>query len=303
MRALVVGFGSIGSRHARILTELGCQVAVVTARKTTIEPRFESIATAVQEFAPDYTVIATETARHMEGIMALAESGFKGTLLVEKPLSNTYCNMPSTAFQGCFIAYNLRFHPIFQRLRELLFKENILSVQAYVGQYLPLWRPGRDYREVYSADKQAGGGVLRDLSHELDLLNWLLGGWRKLTALGGHFSGLEINSDDVFSIMMKTERCPVVSVQMNYLDRIGRRKIIVNTEELTIEADLIAGHILINGEREKFEVDRDHSYREMHSSLLENRLQDVCSLMEGLDVLRIIDAAESAVEEERWVVK
>jgi len=303
MRALVIGCGSIGSRHARILTELGCQVGVVTARETAIEPRFESIAGAVQEFAPDYTVIATGTARHVEGIATLADSGFMGTLLVEKPLSHTVCDMPSTAFKGCFIAYNLRFHPIFQRLRELLLQQKILSVQAYVGQYLPLWRPGRDYREVYSAEKQAGGGVLRDLSHELDLLNWLLGGWQKLAALGGHFSGLEINSDDVFSIMMKTERCPVVSVQMNYLDRIGRRRIIVNTEEATIEADLIAGHILINGEREEFEVDRDHSYREMHRALLENRLQDVCSLAEGLDVMRIIAAAELAAGEERWVVK
>ena len=303
MKALVVGHGSIGSRHARILGELGCQVAVVTSRDAAVEPRFESIATAVREFMPDYTVIATETSRHTQGMAELANCGFRGMLLVEKPLSHTSCDMPPTFFRSCFVAYNLRFHPLFQRLRELLAPENIISVQAYVGQYLPLWRPGRDYRGVYSADKEAGGGVLRDLSHELDLLNWLLGGWQKLTALGGHFSGLEINSDDVFSILMTTKRCPAVTVQMNYLDRIGQRRITVNTDNLTIEADLISRRLLINDRCEEFKADRDHSYREMHCALLKGDQQNVCTFTEGLTVVNMIAAAEQAIKRGRWVAK
>lgn len=303
MRALVVGYGSIGARHAKILEELGCLVAVVTAREVCFTHRFETIAEAVLEFIPDYVVIATETARHTEGVAELSETGFRGTLLVEKPLSHSVCDIGTTTFQGSFVAYNLRFHPIFLRLRELLITKKVLSVQAYVGQYLPSWRPGRDYRTVYSADKHAGGGVLRDLSHELDLLNWLLSGWLKLTALGGRFSNLEISSDDVFSILMETVRCPVVTVQMNYLDRIGQRRIIVNTEEQTIVADFIAGHLLVNDVREEFNIDRDHSYREMHRTLINGSRQDVCTFQEGLDVLHMITSAEQAVEEERWITR
>lgn len=303
MKALVIGYGSIGSRHSRILKELGCQVAVVTARKVPVTPHFETIVEATLAFVPDYIVIATETARHMEAVAELSDIGFRGTLLVEKPLSHRVCDIGTTAFHGSFVAYNLRFHPIFQRLHELLITKKILSVQAYVGQYLPSWRPERDYRTVYSANKHAGGGVLRDLSHELDLLNWLLGGWLKLTALGGLFSNLEISSDDVFSILMSTARCPVVTVQMNYLDRIGQRRIVVNTEEQTIVADFIAGHILVNDVLEEFNIDRDHSYREMHRTLINGSRQDVCTLREGLEVLQMIAAAEKAVEEERWIVR
>lgn len=304
MKALVIGYGSIGSRHARILSELGCRVAVVTAREDADAPlRFASVSGAVSEFAPDYAVIATETARHGEGIAQLARSGFRGTLLVEKPLCPLPCALPPSAFQGVYVAYNLRFHPLVQRLRELLASEEILSVQAYVGQYLPLWRPGRDYREVYSADKGAGGGVLRDLSHELDLLNWLLGGWQRLVAVGGRFSRLEIDSDDIFSIMMATGRCPVVAVQMNYLDRVGRRRIIVNTQERTIEVDFVAGKLFVDGACEEFQVDRDHSYREMHRSLLGACRRDLCTIAEGMTVVGMIAAAERSVEEERWVVK
>jgi predicted dehydrogenase len=303
VKAVVVGFGSIGSRHARILDELGCRTAVVSSRHVKVETLYTTINAAVQQLDPEYVVIASETSQHLDDLTALIASGFRGNVLVEKPL---FHNFPVALPQlSCtvFVAYNLRFHPLLQRLRKLLQSETIISVQAYVGQYLPLWRPGRDYRTVYSASKYSGGGVLRDLSHELDLLNWLLGGWQKLTALGGHFSGLEINCEDIFSILMTTERCPVVTMQMNYLDRVGRRQIIVNTEERTFEADFVAGHLLINGKREEFTVERDHSYREMHTALLESRLQDVCTFAEGLDVVGMIATAEQAVEEERWIKK
>lgn len=303
MRALVVGYGSIGSRHARILEELGCQVAVVSVRDVAVKSRFETIVGAVREFIPDYTVIATETARHMEGVAELADSGFRGTLLVEKPLSHIISDLTPTVFHGGFVAYNLRFHPILQRLRELLIPERILSVQAYVGQFLPLWRPGRDYRTVYSADKLSGGGVLRDLSHEFDILNWLLGGWKKMAALGGHFSQLDISSDDIFCLLMSTERCPVTTVQLNYLDQVGRRSILVNTENNTFEADFVAGHLLINGTKEVFRVERDHSYREMHRAVLEGNQEDVCTFAEGLEVVHMIDAAEKAAKEGRWIAR
>lgn len=303
MKVLVIGYGSIGSRHAKILESLGCSVAIVSSRPIPKENLYASIHEAVRQTNPDYVVIASETSQHSADLTALVLSSFRGIILVEKPLFHALPEETLQFSSPVYVAYNLRFHPLVQRLHKLLQNETILSVQVYVGQYLPHWRPGRDYRNVYSANKQAGGGVLRDLSHELDLLNWLLGGWQKLIALGGHFSRLQINSDDIFSIMMVTAHCPVVNVQMNYLDRVGRRQIIINTEENTFETDFIAGRLQVNGENEEIKTDRDYTYREMHLALLEGRHSDLCTLTEGFDVVRMIVAAEQAVEEERWVIK
>lgn len=303
MKALIVGYGSIGSRHARVLAGLGCQVAVVSSRPITDHPRFSTIAEAISVFQADYVVIANETARHHAGLCELAEAGFEGSVLVEKPLFHEQKQIPPHRFAKVFVAYNLRFHPLLQRLRVLLKGETLVSVQAYVGQYLPGWRPDRDYRDGYSADGSAGGGVLRDLSHELDYLNWLLGGWQQLTALGGHYSALDITSDDVFGVMLATVRCPVVMVQLNYLDRLTRREAIVNTQQHTICIDFISGELVVDDVRQEFVADRDHSYREMHRAVLEGRADSLCTVEEGMDVVRMVAAAEQAVAERRWIWK
>lgn len=301
MNALVIGYGSIGSRHVRILEELGHRTAVVSSRSVPVESLYSNIGEALQQARPGYVVLASETGRHISDLQELAASGFQGILLVEKPLFHEAPDRLPHLPESSYVAYNLRFHPLVSRLRELLNNESILTVLAYAGQYLPFWRPGRDYRDVYSADKQAGGGVLRDLSHELDLLNWLLGGWRKMAALGGHYSSLEISSDDSFAIMMTTSRCPAVSLQLNYHDRTGKRRILVNTDEHTFEADFMTGQLLIDGQTEKYQVERDHTYREMHRALLGGDTDTACTFAEGFDVVKMIAAAERAVTEGRWI--
>ena len=56
------------------------------------------------------------------------------------------------------VGYQLRFHPAHQWLKQQLGDTHAISVHAYVGQYLPTWRPGQDYRLTESASADAGGG-------------------------------------------------------------------------------------------------------------------------------------------------
>jgi predicted dehydrogenase len=145
---------------------------------------------------------------------------------------------------------------------------------------------------------------LRDLSHELDLLQWLFGAWRRVAALGGHVSPLEIDSDDLYALLMATESCPVVSVQVSYLDRVARRRIVVNTAEHTLEADLIAATLAVDGATTKFDVERDMTYRDMHRSRLEGGPHpSSCSLAEALSTLDLIEAAERSCQGNAWVVR
>ncbi|EJL81418.1 putative dehydrogenase [Herbaspirillum sp. CF444] len=301
-KALVVGYGSIGARHVRILEESGHEVAVVSRRRINVRTCYAGLDEALQQYEPAYVVIANRTSEHRDTLQSLNRAGFTGDILVEKPLFEAPGDLEPGGGSGrVFVAYNLRFHAVLQRLKTLLQGERMLSAQIYVGQYLPQWRPQADYRTSYSASAGQGGGVLRDLSHELDYIAWLFNGWSRVAALGGHFSSLEIDSDDVFSVLLETPGCPVVSLQMNYLDRVGRRVVIINTDSGTIEADLVRGTVTMNDQIESIVSGRDDTYREMHAALLGGRHETLCTFRQGAEVLDLIAAIEQAAGTRQWV--
>ncbi len=301
MRALVIGFGSIGRRHARLLVELGLEVAVVSRREVDFPDRFASTPEAVDAWRPDYVVVASRTDEHLDDFKALAGAGFGGTVLVEKPLFAALSEIPPHAFERVHVAYNLRFHPVIAALKAVLEDHGVVAVHAYVGHYLPDWRPDTDYRRGWRSIKALGGGVLRDLSHELDYVNWMLGGWLRLTASGGHLSALEIDSDDVFSILLETDRCPLATVQLNFLDSVLHRRIVALTDSGTARADLVAGTIEFKGNTERFTVGRDDTYLAQHRAALNGEDGVLCSLAEGFEVTAMIEAAERAARDRVWV--
>jgi len=296
--ALVVGYGSIGQRHARVLKELKCEVAVVSRRPTEHEHSFATIAAAMRAFSPDYVVVANETSAHVATVEELRTEGFKGRVLIEKPLGGA---VTVGDFAKVGVGYNLRFHPVLAALHDELAGANIVTMQIYCGQHLSNWRPGTDYRASYSADPERGGGVLRDLSHELDYLLWLAGDWRRVAAVGGKRSDLEIASDDCWGLLLELERCPCATVQINYLDRPGKRQIIVNTANHTYTADLIRGVLERDGDARKFEIPRDELYANEHRAMLGDTPSQICSIAEGERVMMLIAAAEQAARQGAWI--
>jgi len=291
VKALVIGYGSIGRRHVRLLNDSSATVAVVSRRQVDAKIVFSTIAEAAVLFSPDYVVVASRTNEHRDDLMALAVAGYKGVTLIEKPLFNDDAGAIEEYKGAIVVAYNLRFHPVVQHLKNLLKRNRPYAVHAYVGQHLPDWRPETDYRTSYSANRAEGGGALRDLSHELDYLNWSLGGWTRLTALGGHLSDLKIDSDDVYSVLFETARCPVVSVQMNYLDSTLRREVLALTDRGSIHADLVSGTVTFDGQTKTFSVERDETYVAEHRAAMAGETDTLCSLAEGLAVNRMIAAA------------
>ena len=295
--AVVIGLGSIGQRHARVLSELGCSVTTVSRRG---DGDYTSVADAIAAVRPGYVVVATETSQHAESLRQLAEADFRGSVLVEKPLFAHAAPAPDYPFASLVVGYNLRFHPVMTAFAERLGGREAITVSAYVGQDLRDWRPGRDHRETASATRQAGGGVLRDLSHELDYLLWLFGPWQRVAALGGSSGAREVDVDDHLDLLLEMKRSQTVQVHMDYLDQPGIRKIRVNLAAETIEADVLRGRLTVNGKAHEYPSERDESYKNMHRAAIEGRAP-VCTFAEGLAVMDLIDASERALQSRMWV--
>ena len=297
-KALVVGAGSIGIRHARVLTALGHDVAIVSSRPSDEFQRFDGIPAALAEFDPAYVVVASETARHASSVDELAGAGFHGMLLVEKPLSVRAASL--AAFDRVGVGFNLRFHPVIARVAELLAATEVYTVEVYAGQHLSDWRPGRPTADQYSANRARGGGVLRDLSHEFDYLGHMLGACRGAFARGGRLGDVTVDSDDAWGIVAEYERAPVVTAQLNYLDTRARRRIVATTASGTVEADVIAGTVRHGDSTEDLPSERDETYSRMHRAMLEGS-GPVTTAAEAAATEDVIDLIERSAAGQRWL--
>jgi len=301
MQTLVIGYGSIGARHARLLDAQGHDVICVTGNPECPFPVFNTIAKALERTAPSFAIISNATTDHFSSLETLIQAKFPGRILVEKPLFEKLQTLSGTESHDISVAYNLRFHSLVKRVAELLEGQPILSAQFHVGQYLPDWRPDTDYSSSYSASRSRGGGVLRDLSHELDLALWLLGAWRRVVAIGGKFSSLDIDSDDTFSVLMETTRCPAVTINLDYLNRTVRRGFDINTEGMSLRGDLVSGILEINGEQEQFKLNPDSTYLEQLQAFTCGENQNQCSFEQGLRIVELIEAIETSVNQHSWI--
>jgi predicted dehydrogenase len=296
-----VGAGSIGVRHGEVLAQLGAEVAFVTGRTDLPGRRFQSLVEGLHDFEPDYVVVANETDRHALTVEQLATAGFSGTVLVEKPLAVALEVIDRSPFSAFGVGFNLRFHPLVAALRATLSHVDALTVEVYAGQHLTTWRPGREIREQYSSSASRGGGVLRDLSHELDYLALLFGACAGVFARGGRLGDVTVDSDDAWGIVAQYERSPIVTVQLNYLDTQTRRRIIVNSGVSTIEADFIALTLRVDGETTHHPTERNASYAAMHTAMLAGGGAGVTTAREAARTDALVATIERSAAEQIWI--
>jgi len=320
MRALIVGCGSIGRRHLSNLKSLVESEIFAFRHAEDVDPelsrlgvvRAPTLEDGLSE-RPDLAIVANPTALHVATASAIAAAGVP--FLLEKPVSDRLEGVPELLRRvdekGTFglVGYNLRFHPGLAQVRDWLESGRIgrpLSLRVEVGQYLPDWHPSEDYRASYSARRDLGGGVTLDLSHELDLVHWLLGPARELTAVVSRVSDLDIDTEDVAEIVMCLENGSVASVHMDYLQRAPHRSLRLVGSEGTIEWDYYGPGARLyearGGEwtRAGFEsFERNDMYRaEMEHFIRCVRGEDtpVVTLADGATVLELALAARRAAE-------
>ncbi len=230
MKVLVAGFGSIGRRHTKNILNLRIVPYVLTEYPDQgVEVTFVSRIEELEAEGITHAVICSPTTRHLDDFNKLASAGIKN-FLVEKPLEKNIeratriFSAASAHNLDAYVAYNMRFLPAFGIIRDFV-KENLFSIRIVdisAGYYLPLWRPGRNYQDSYSADSKRGGGVDLDLSHEIDYMLWIFGQPQTQKIVKARMSSLKIDSPDVFLGIYQynsDDRSFVVRIELDYIRR------------------------------------------------------------------------------------
>jgi predicted dehydrogenase len=230
MRVAVVGLGSAGARHARLLLELGHDVLGFdpAARTPTDVQTTESLEAAIS--SSNAVVVASPSSLHAEHAIVALEAG--KPVLVEKPLAVTVGDAERVVEAAertgalCAVAMNLRFHPGVLELKRLVGSGELGAVrlvQASFGYDLRLWHPDSDYRQSYSARAELGGGIVLDAIHELDYLLWLLGPVAAVSAEVGHVSDLELDVEDAAVVALRFESGAFGALDLNFFEPAYRR--------------------------------------------------------------------------------
>ena len=215
IKVLIVGFGSIGKRHLSVIQEsLPSAEKLVLKRSILTTEQIAGVSFTSNEekailFKPEIAVIANPAPFHIDIATKLAKNGCH--LLIEKPVAlldgdaNPLMDVIRSKGVVCQVGYNLRYFQSLRKYKHLIDEGvtgKVHSIRCEVGQYLPSWRPGTDYRNGVSAQKFLGGGVLNELSHEIDYLQWIFGEINWVRGWCGKVSDLEIDVEDLASITM-----------------------------------------------------------------------------------------------------
>ena len=324
---LIVSLGSIGRRHLDNLRYLKPESKIgilhLNSKNQAIPSGadycFFDLNSAIN-FKPNAAIVCCPASFHIEIAQLLIDNNIP--TFIEKPISDKLEGLDrllkKSSDSGILLSvgYNLEFLPSLIKTKSLLNSGligEIFVARVDVGQYLPDWRPNITYQNSVSAKKELGGGVLLELSHEIDYIYSLFGVPDKVSASGGTFRFFDINVEDIISLNM-TYKFPLrlVNIHLDFLQREPCRMCKFIGSEGTIIWNGLTNEIIINHSntdksKKLTNLDipnKNYTYvRELEhflSCVFEGTKPKV-DAYRGRDVLFIIEAAKSSLRTGREV--
>lgn len=305
MKIIFFGLGSVGQRHAKILLENYSHNLYAFRSGANGETNSLGIKEIyswdqVKNLQPDIAFITNPTSLHIETALKCAEIECK--LFIEKPIDkdteelDKLLEIVKKKSLVTYVAYNLRFNPVIKKLKEYLGSYQPLYGRVVCTSFLPGWRPGTNYLKSYSANTAMGGGVILDLSHEIDYVNYLFGEIKETKGRFSKISNVTVDVED-YADMLVMSGSVRVNVHIDFLSQQRQRYIQIDFDGLTVVGDLINTQIK-EYEREaekniiKLEYERGQEYKEQMRYFFDNidNHQMMNNLIEASDLFKKIIA-------------
>jgi len=292
-KVLIIGFGSIGKRHASILKnfKMVSDIYILSRSNPKIFKTINKLS-QIKEIDPDYIIICSRTSDHFKHLKYIEKNFSKKIILIEKPLFNKFHKF-SILKNKVFIGYNLRQHPVIKFIKNFIKNKNIFSVNIICNSYLPNWRK-KNYKTSYSSHKRLGGGVLLDLSHEIDYLEWIFKRIKRLDLVKiKKLSNLKINVEDHVLVAGKTRLSNFV-LDLNYYSLYPRRQVLVDGHNFSIKGDLMSNfvEIYIKNKNKKvisYKIDKNYTYVKQHELILNQNYGTLSTFANANKLMLLLD--------------
>lgn len=201
MKFFIFGHGSIGNRHLQNLTALGHEETK-------------------QQGGADGFLICNPTSLHVPTALSLLK--YHKPIFIEKPLSHNLDNVDQLTGK-ILVGYCLRFDRSLREFEQKIGRLKIQSAKIVCKSWLPAWHPEKDFRQTYSAKKDLGGGVLLDLSHEIDYALWFFGPVKKVTAKLQHSPELQIETEAIADLNLEFTAGIKAAIHLSYASKQSER--------------------------------------------------------------------------------
>jgi len=325
MKILVVGTGSIGTRHIDNLHRLGHEVYAMDFNQKNLDKVqplalgcFSSLEQALK-LKPEVVFICTFSNAHIQIALQCAQAGCH--LFIEKPLSTNLKGVKEllktvrykklVSMVGC----NMRFHPGIAYLHDLLEKKSefkkIISAQLEFGYYLPFAK--KDYARSYMANKKLGGNIIFDCIHELDYAVWFFGKPEKVFCSAGKVSKLKMDTHDLAEMLIEFESGSVVLIHLDYLQHGYSRSCKIISQEASAKWDFSQGKVGVisrkNKEWQWIDKRTELYYNQMYIDEIKYFMKKVKdhqrtfnSIEDAIPVLKLAIAANRSAITGKWEI-
>tara|TARA_Y100001968_G_scaffold288903_1_gene291521 strand:+ start:8506 stop:9471 length:966 start_codon:yes stop_codon:yes gene_type:complete len=257
-KILICGYGSIGKKFCNLIKSnwTNIDIALLRSKENKLNIRennqltFYSINDATN-WKPNAAIICSPAPFHLSQATYIASKGIP--LLIEKPLGidsqldhewNELRKFSKSI--PILIGYVLRHDSAYKTIKGWL-KENkigkTIEASFLCGSWLPLWRNDKNYKRTVSARSELGGGVLLELSHELDLINNLFGDFEIKSSIILNSDLLDIDVEDKVQVSALSESNVSINLSLDFCTQPPIRNIMIRGSEGRINWDIISGKL------------------------------------------------------------
>ena len=310
---LIIGLGSIGARHFEIIKQLRPEINIYLLRRkkskrNNLEKSANKIFYDIQEALKanlDAVIISSPSSMHINQAISFLDLNIP--IFIEKPISNNledflkFKRLAKKKNSLILVGYVLRYSKILNEYKKLI-KENTIGKHIYIdikcSSFLPDWRENIDYKNSVSSKNSLGGGVLLELSHELDYANWLFGPFIELKAIRNNTKQLEIDVEDIVKIIaINKDKC-LINIHLDFISKIPSRYCCLNGTKGFIKLDFIKNKITskLNIEKELKSHKVESNYNEMYFNqmkhffkCIEQDTEPAITLEESAEIMRMVE--------------